>query len=627
MTKKHLHVSLAAIFLAGVSLVRAAIPPAENLLPSDTLGFITVPDCNAFRAASKVSPQMMFWNDPAMKPFHDKLMGKFTEKFIAPLEQDLGLKVADFADLPQGQFTFAVTVNGSNGHDDIPPGLLLLLDTKDKSDSLKTNLATLVKKWTDDGRTIRTQNIHGLAFTVVTLSSNDLDGIFGARTPVSEIGKEPKPRMPVDIYFTQFQSLLIAGNSPKVVEPVAAHLAGGSVPSIADDPTFAADRLSQFRDAPTYYGWFNGKLFFNLISQAPDDAGAAGPASLMPNFSTAKIIGALGLGNLKSASLALNESRDGSAMNVHLTAPDDGRNGLLKIFSLPAKDANPPAFVPAAVVKFSRVRLDGKQAWDELQKMVAAISPQGLAALNSVINMANVTAKQKDPGFDLNNNLFGNLGDDIISYQLAPVGDSLAALAGPPSLTLVATVNPEQMIQAVKVVASLVAPQDASTPPRDFLGHKIISIAISRPQRTANGAIVPIKPLLVSSGDGYVALSSDETVLEQFLRSSDGNVKPLSETPGLADAEARVGGAGGGLFGYQNQSDVMRTSFKLLKSAVESGSTMQILQSATGDWLDFSLLPDYDTVAKYFYISVYSGDTSGDGMTLKVFNPRPPQLN
>jgi hypothetical protein len=614
------------IFLAGVSVVRAAIPPAENLLPSDTLAFFTIPDCNAFRAASKVSPQMMFWNDPAMKPFHDKLVGKFTEKYLAPLEQDLGMKVADFADLPQGQFTFAFTVNGSNGHDDIPPGLLLLLDTKASSDSLKTNLTALVKKWTDNGRTIRTENIHGLPFTVVTLSSNDLDGLFGAQTPVSEIGKEPKPRKPVDIYFTQFQSLLIAGNSPKVVEPVAAHLTGGGAPSIADDATFAADKLAQFRDAPTYYAWFNGKLFFNLISQAPDDADVAGSASLMPNFSAAKIIGALGLGNLKSASLVLNESRDGSAMNLHLNVPDDGRNGLLKIFSLSAKDANPPAFVPAGTVKFTRVRLDGKQAWDELQKMVAAISPQGLAGLNSVISMANATAQQKDPSFDIRNNLFGNLGDDIISYQLPPVGAALAALASPPSLTLVATANPDQMIQAIKVVAALIAPQDASTPPRDLLGHKIISIAISRPQHTADGATIPTKPLLVSSGGGYVAFSSDESVLEQYLRSSDGNVKPLSQTPGLADAEARVGGAGGGLFGYQNQSDVMRTSFKLMKSAVASDLTTQMLPPVIREWLDFSLLPDYDAVAKYFYISVYSANTS-DGMTLKVFTPRPPQLN
>jgi hypothetical protein len=40
------------------------------------------------------------------------------------------------------------------------------------------------------------------------------------------------------------------------------------VPAIADDATFAADKLAQFRDAPVYYGWFNGTKYVS-----PADAG------------------------------------------------------------------------------------------------------------------------------------------------------------------------------------------------------------------------------------------------------------------------------------------------------------------------------------------------------------------
>lgn len=613
-----------AATLTFATAARAAIAPAENLLPSDTLGFFTVPDCAALRAASKVSPQLMFWNDPAMKPFHDKFMAKLTEKYITPLEKDLGMKVADFADLPQGQFTLGVTLNGSNGHDDIPPGLVLLLDAKGKSDQLKTNLAALVKKWTDNGRTMRTEKIRGLAFTVVTLSSNDLSGIFGQRTPVSEIGKEPKPEKPVDIYFTQFESLLLVGNSPKLIEPIAAHLTGGSVPAIADDATFAGDKAAQFRAAPTYYGWFNGRLLFNLLAQAPETADADSQ-SLMPKMSAAKILGATGLNNLKSVSFALHQGRDGSTGDFHLTAPADARTGLLKILSLPGKDAGAPAFVPADAVKFSRFRLDGKQAWAELQKMVAAVSPQGLAGLNSAIDMVNVNAQQKDPSFDLRNTLFGNLGDDIITYEKPPVGDSLAALSSPPSLTLVATANADQMIQAVKAVAALVAPQ-GSEPPREYRGHKIYSMAM-RQQRAPGGAAVATPPLLVSASGGYLAFSANAGIIEEFLRSADDKVKPLRETPGLVAAAARVGGMGGGLFSYQNQRDVMRTSFKLLKNASGSDATMKMFPPEFREWLDFSLLPDYDQVSKYFYLSVVGASSGADGMTLKVFTPRPPQLN
>jgi len=626
MTLKTLRFAAIGILLTAANLVHAAIPPAENLLPADTFVFFTIPDCAALRAASKVSPQLMFWNDPAMKPFRDKFMDKLTEQYIAPLEKNLGVKVSDFTDLPQGQVTVGVTVNGSNGHDDIPPGLVLLLDAKDKSDLLKQNLTTLTKKWTDAGRALRTEMIHGLTFTVITLSTNDLANILPQHPPVSEIGKDPKPSSPVDVYFTQFQSLLVVANSAKVAESVAAHLTGGGVPALADDPTFAADKLAQFRDSPTYYGWFNTREFFSLISQSADGGDDANASAFAAGFSPGKIIGVIGLNGLKSASLALRESHDGSMLTVHLDAPNDARTGLLKILALPDKDANPPAFVPDDAVKFSRIRLDGKQTWTELQKIVAAISPGGLASLNSVIDLANASAQQKDPSFDLRNNLFGNLGDDIVSYQKSPAGDSLAAYGNPPALTLVAVNNPDQVIQAIKVIASMVTSQAAAEPPRDFLGHKIYSIAL-RPQQTADGTAVPATPLLVSASSGYVAISVDPGILEEYLRSVEGKTKPLSQLPGLTDAEQHIGGANGGLFGYQNQLDTMRTSFKLLKNAGSSDLTMKMFPPSFRGWMDFTLLPDFDQVAKYFYISVYGANTTDDGINLKVFTPRPPQLN
>jgi hypothetical protein len=46
-----------------------------------------------------------------------------------------------------------------------------------------------------------------------------------------------------------------------------------------------------------------------------------------------------------------------------------------------------------------------------------------------------------------------------------------------------------------------------------------------------------------------------------------------------------------------------------------------------GGWMDFSLLPEYDKVSKYFYFSVTSGNVTADGFSFKIFAPRPPQLN
>jgi hypothetical protein len=435
--------------------------------------------------------------------------------------------------------------------------------------------------------------------------------------------KEAKPAPAGEIYFTQYQSLLVAGNSKKVVEAVAAHLTGGSTPAIADNAVFAADKLSQFRDSPTYYGWFNASKFFGLLlsdksANSDDDESAINP------FTPAKVLAATGLDNLKSASFAMREQADGSLASFHLTVPENARNGLLKILALSGKDASIPAFVPADAVKFTRVRMDGQQTWAELQKMISAISPQWLASLNSIIDMANTLAQQKNPAFDLRTYFFGNLRDDLIVYQKPPSSDSAAAFADPPAIYLLAVANTDQAISAIKTVAGLGAPQDSANSTREFLGHKIYTIALRSTQTPGATSSAP-NSLYLSSGGGYLAMSKDTAILEEYLRSADGKVKPLRELPGIAEAANRVGGTSGGLFSYENERENLRSTFKLLKGPSENGLGF-MLPPAFREWADFSLLPDFEPLAKYFYLTVYGAKAGPDGLTLKIFAPRPPQM-
>ena len=44
------------------------------------------------------------------------------------------------------------------------------------------------------------------------------------------------------------------------------------------------------------------------------------------------------------------------------------------------------------------------------------------------------------------------------------------------------------------------------------------------------------------------------------------------------------------------------------------------------EWFDFALLPSFDRIAKYFYITVWGGSVTTDGFNLKLFSPTPPQL-
>ncbi|HZF00321.1 MAG TPA: hypothetical protein VE344_00310 [Methylomirabilota bacterium] len=612
---------------------RAAIPPAEELLPSDTLFVLTVPDFSALKTSARQSPQWLFWNDAAMKPFHDKFVSKWKETFAAPLERDLGIKLTDFENLPQGQLTFAVTQNGWDGIDaDKTPGIILLLDAKTNSALLKTNLATLRKKWMDAGKPIRTETVRGISFSVVTISSNDIPATFSKnfpkRPPVQELGKEPKPEKPGELVIGQFGSLLIAGNSIEAVAPVVAHLTGSGMSSLSDNATFAADKLSQFRDAPLYFGWFNTKTFFNVLASIPPTPPNPDAPTVFPQPQWGKIFAAAGLTGVNSASFTYRQNHDGALMIFSIAAPESSRAGIFKMLAVEPKSAAPPPFVPANVVKFWRWRVDGKNAWDTLQKMVAGISPDALTGLNAALDMANANAQRDNPGFDIRAYLLGNLGDDFIRFQKLPAGNTATDLNAP-SLFLFGTRDGDRAIAGMKTFLSLSGSSQKAPEPRDFLGHKIISIPLPAP-RMAGAPAGTTRFLYCAPTDDYVAVTTDVATLEEFLRGFGNPPKPLAGAPGLIDAAQHVGGAGKGLFGYENQREVFRSLFTRLKNQPATGLNNSFLPTTMpkeiNDWMDFSLLPDYDSISKYFYFSVFAGDTTTDGTTFKFFAPRPPEL-
>ena len=133
-------------------------------------------------------------------------------------------------------------------------------------------------------------------------------------------------------------------------------------------------------------------------------------------------------------------------------------------------------------------------------------------------------------------------------------------------------------------------------------------------------------------------MSTDVATLEEFMRSGESAAKSLKDTPGLAEAAQKVGGMGTGLFGYENQAETMRATLETLKK--ESGTLANLFAGSgfagrfgVGDnankfkeWVDFSLLPPFEKISKYFYINLFSGSVTSEGLSFKVYTPTPPLL-
>ncbi len=633
-------IQLFALLLAFAAAGHAApVPPPEKLLPADTVAMFTIPDNAKAGAARKESPLSLLLSDAAVKPFTDKFMNKLRADVIAPLEKSLGIKFADYTGLAQGQFTIALLANAWDTAAPKEPGVLVLMDAREQSGSLKTNLATLKAKWVEGGNQLRTEKIRNVEFTVLIVKDEELKQGLGKVFPKSKAAdaalEPPKPGdaadKPTEIFVGQSDSLLVVGTASREVEKILASQAGSGTGALLEQATFSKSFGPMFRDAQSY-GWMNTKAIIDaaLKAKAKDDEGGQGGGAM--GMKPDKLLGALGIMGLQSAAFSVRDTGDGYTVHFNLNVPEGQRKGLFKLLAFETRDANPPPFVPADALKFSRVRIDLPKAWATLEAAVTEAVPQAATFIKMMVENA---GKDKDPNFDLRKNLIANLGDDVISYQKAPRQQTLAGLNDPPSLILIGSPRAEQAASAIKAL-SAVMPQP-KVKEREFLGRTVYALGL--PPAPAPGGGRPVERALhYAASGGYVAMSTDVAMLEEFLRNGDSAPKALRDTPGLSAAAQKIGGMSTGMFGYENQLESMRISIETLKK--ESGTLANLLgaspfseQMGLGenaeklkDWVDFGLLPSFDKISRYFHFTVATGSIDNENMGVKLYVPRPPQL-
>lgn len=657
--KDKLMKTLRWLVLAGCltvwELQAAPVPPPERLLPDTTLALVTAPDYSALTAWYKSSPAGKLYEDPAMKPFMDKLKTKFKKDVAEPLEKELGLKFADYEGLAQGQITLAITAAGWEGSRERLPAFLLLMDTRNKSDQLKRNLADLRKKWSDAGKPLKEEKVGDAEFTTYTLMSEDLRLTFERIFPDPNAGWEtitparpgggvrPKPARPENremrLTVGQSDSLLIVGTSLREIRKIVELQKGQGGQTVADVPAFKGDTQRFFRDAQ-YYGWVNVKLLVELAMKGMNPAGGPNPNNPM-GVNPVQVINALGLKGAESAAVAVQGDKQGATVQFFLGVPEAARKGLFKLMSPMAGDTAPPPFVPREAVKFTRIRYNFGDGWSAIEQTLNDINPGLLGALAFFEG----ALKQQNPNFTLRKGLIELLGDDLITYEFKPTGQTLEALANAPGLALIGSPAPDKLVETVKALfnnfAQMRGPRggrrDAEPPQlktRQFQGVTIYTFPPT-PQMNMQGQRIGERSLSLCASGKYLALSYDDALLEQFVRSAK-TARPLSGTPGLAEAAQRAGGFNTGMFHYEDQAETMRSLFQVLKK--EGPRIGELLgmtplggrlgfaddSKAFQEWFDFTLLPPYEKVSRYFGITVFTGAATPEGLLIKAYTPNPP---
>lgn len=586
---------LIAFTLVSSANAAKATPPLEALLPAGTVLVLAAPNYASAKKHFKASASGRFWDSAEFKPFRKKLAAGFEANVMAEIEEELAIDFDAFEKMASGSVALAVVPGQDAGEE---PALLLLLDAGRKSVTLRRALSRLERDWKKDDREVSETEIGGVDFTTVSDPEGD------QQVHIGRVGAQ-----------------LFVGTKSAQIEGVLARLNGKGSGTLADNPAFAADHGAVLKGAD-FYVWANpGAVLPQLLDNLPDGA------ELGIDFG--EVVGALGINGLGTFAMAYSERPSGAHYELFIGLPKANRKGLFSLLETKQADASPPPFVPANVGGFLRWRLNMDAAWKNLEKLLLELSPD---VANMVEFTVGLLGKDKDSNFDFKKSFLNNFGDDLILYQMPPKSSALNDIGAGPIVVLVKSPNPDELIKGIGAVPGILPPplNEAAMLPRRLGDHTVYSFELAEFPDPSTGELVKME-LLLAARDGYMAVSTDADLLQMFL---DGKTMgSLAKRDRLATAATSVGGMDSGIFGYQNDRDMVLSTIDTLRDNTDQFDMILSMipmddlgEVSLGEWLDFSLLPTGSKIAKYFDFTVYGAETNDRGISLKMFSPRPATL-
>ena len=567
----------------------------QSLLPAETVLVMAAPNYASAKKHFKGGASAQFWDSAEFKPFRKKLVNGFEENVLVRIEEELAIDFEAFEEMASGPVALAVVPGLAAGEE---PALLLLLDAGRKSFALRRTLSRMEREWKKADRKVSETEIGGVDFT--TLSE-----------------PEGNRQMHVGRVGTQ----LVIGTKPAQIEGVLARLNGNGDGPLADNAAFAASHSALLKEAD-FYVWTNPSAILpQLLDNLPDGA------ELGIDFG--EVVSALGINGLGTFAMAYSERPSGAHYELFIGLPKAKRKGLFGLLETKRADASPPPFVPTNVGSFLRWRLDMDAAWKNLDKLMLELSPD---VANMVEFTVGLLGKDKDANFDFRKSFLNNFSDDLILYQMPPKGTALNDIGAGPIVVLVKSPNPDELIKGIGAVPGILPPplNETAMLPRRLGDHTVYSFELAEFPDPSTGDLVKME-LLLAARDGYMAVATDTDLLQMFL---DGRTSgSLAKRDGLVTAAASVGGMDSGIFGYQNDRNMVLNTMDTLRDNADQFDMILSMIPTDGfgevslsEWLDFSLLPTGSKIEKYFDFTVYGAETNDRGISLKMFSPRPATL-
>ena len=611
------------------------LPETAKLIPPETILLVDIDDFSVLQTQFEKTNLYKLYKDPAMAALVEDFKAKRQEK-IRKVDNKLVRAIVTVDVLPQGRAAFAVVLDEQTRDANEPP-FLFITQWGENTTRIKEAVDKMVEEAIEDGANRKIEDYRGVSITTI-------------------MRKPPKA-----LSHCFIDDCLMASTDLEVLRFVIAHLHAATSPTLSDEADYSTTMkaVGPYHDVDLYV---NAKQVIRT-ELAKDATGE-----------TKAMLANLGLENVTSLGGAISLGRDpGGSSSGKVSLKINGpKKGIFNMFDIESAALRAPPFIPASAYSVTIINLNIKKAYDALYNMLYSFSPQ-YAALMHVPLLPQ--SPQGEPGLQLKADIITHLGSQIVVARNASKPVSATST---PAETLVAVGvdNHNALEKSLSLWHSKVIAGNNPDARRELLGRTIYLVDLSAmvpvvkpPERTpmrapseiclggqpplrgcdfqrrqepAKQPVPQMPKLAFTVTDSHLLLGSESTI-ERIIRamSSTDNV-PVASTRWFTIAKSAIPSMVG-LAGLEDNATAGELLWQMLKKGSKSTESKdkdsevqigigissespfpQLLFSQAGSSLfDFSLLPEFDAVRKYFGLSAYYGISRPDGFffEFKYLNP------
>jgi len=623
--------SYALMFLCSSNSVWAQkLPDTAKLIPPETILLVDFDDFDRLRTQFEGTNFYKLFKDPAMAAFVDDFKTKWREKIRKP-DNELLRVIADIDALPRGRVAAAFVLNEQINKDANEPPLLLITQWGQTISKIKEAVDKTVEKAVEDGAHRQSEDYRGVSITTIIRRSS------------------------AALSYCFIDDCLIGSMDLDVLKFVIAQIKGADSATLADDADYtAAMKAAELSTQAQIDLYVNIKQIVKIII-AEDDTGK-----------TKTTISNLGLDNVTSFGCSIGPGTSTAGSNTSFGKAflkvRGEKKGVCKMLDIESATLRVPQFIQPSAHSVSFVNLNIKKAYNELGNILNSISPQ-LAAMMYMPLLP--PSPQGEPPLQLKADIVDHLGSQIIIAQ--SIDEPPSDISEPKqkkSLIAVAIENRSALEKSLSLLHGTLLTANNPDARRELLGHTIYLIdpaaifpaSPKRPKRPmqipgrgtpqgGNPPETPTMPKLAFTVTDTHLIFAGESAVEQVIRAlnSTENLsvssaqwfnRAKSTIPSVVGLASLQNDAALGEFFWSELRELKKETSKSKDTdsstkigvGVSSGSPFPqlVLSQAGSDLFDFSLLPEFDEVRKYFGLFAFYGLSKPDGFffELKYLNPR-----